>query len=116
MHVPVNNLRQGELHTPASGDSSSDIRIRVEACRQRQIARQGKTNHQLNAPDLEKVCTLTEGDKLLLEQAINRLGLSTRAYHRVLKLARTLADMEERENICTRDITEALSYRSLDRR
>ncbi len=115
MHVPVNNLRQGELHTPSSGDSSCQVRERVEACRARQIARQGKTNHQLNAPELDKFCELTSGDKQLLEQAINRLGLSTRAYHRVLKLARTLADMDSRTAIATQDITEALSYRSLDR-
>ena len=116
MHVPVNNLRQGELHTPASGDSSEQVRERVEACRARQIARQGKTNHQLSAPELEKFCSLTNTDKQLLEQAINRLGLSTRAYHRVIKLARTLADMDSRAAIATQDITEALSYRSLDRR
>jgi magnesium chelatase family protein len=91
------------------------IRIRVEQARARQIARQGKANHQLSAPELEKYCELTEGDKLLLEQAINKLGLSTRAYHRVLKLARTLADMAARENVNTVDISEALSYRTLDR-
>ncbi len=54
-------------------------------------------------------------DKLLLEQAINKLGLSTRAYHRVLKVARTLADMEGLEQPGTAQITEALSYRTLDR-
>jgi len=115
MHIPVINLREGELHSPASGDSSAIVRARVNACRARQLARQGKTNHQLSASELAQHCELTEGDKKLLEQAITRLGLSTRAYHRVLKLARTLADMEERRAIQTRDITEALSYRTLDR-
>jgi len=115
MHVPVRSLRQGELQTKSQGDTSSIIRIRVEQTRARQIARQGKANHLLSAPELEQYCELTQGDKALLEQAIAKLGLSTRAYHRVLKLARTLADMAGREQLNTVDISEALSYRTLDR-
>ena len=115
MHIQVSNLRQGELHASSSGDSTSDIRARVERCQTLQLQRQQKTNSQLSAPELEKVCVLKEGDKQLLEQAITKLGLSTRAYHRILKLARTLADMAERETINTTDITEALNYRTLDR-
>lgn len=115
MHVPVRTLRQGELQSKSLGDSTSVIRARVEQARARQIKRQGKANNQLSAPELELHCELTNSDKNLLEQAINKLGLSTRAYHRVLKLARTLADMNEREQLNTVDITEALSYRTLDR-
>ena len=115
MHVPVRSLRQGELHNKTLGDSSSTIRLRVEQARKRQIARQGKANHQLTAPELERYCELIPADKMLLEQAIEKLGLSTRAYHRVLKLARTLADMAGREQLSTVDISEALSYRTLDR-
>ena len=115
MHVPVRSLRQGELHNKTTGDSSSVIRLRVEQARAKQIARQGKANHLLSAPELERYCELTTADKALLEQAIDKLGLSTRAYHRVLKLARTLADMAGREQLNTVDISEALSYRTLDR-
>jgi magnesium chelatase family protein len=115
MHVPVRALRQGELQSKSLGDGTATIRARVELARARQVKRQGKTNHQLSAPELERYCELTNGDKQLLEQAINKLGLSTRAYHRVLKLARTLADMNDREQLNTVDITEALSYRTLDR-
>jgi magnesium chelatase family protein len=115
MHVPVRSLRQGELHNKTIGDNSSTIRARVEQARQRQMARQGKANHQLTAPELERYCELLPADKALLEQAIEKLGLSTRAYHRVLKLARTLADMAGREQVTTVDISEALSYRTLDR-
>jgi len=115
MHVPVHSLRQGELQHKTQGDNSSTIRTRVEQARARQIARQGKANHQLTAPELEQFCDLAQSDKALLEQAITKLGLSTRAYHRVLKLARTLADMAEREHVNTVDISEALSYRTLDR-
>jgi len=115
MHVPVRALRQGELHAKSEGESSAQIRARVEQTRHRQLVRQGKTNHQLSAPELDIYCDLAVGDKALLEQAMTKLGLSTRAYHRVLKLARTLADMAERDAIKTNDITEALSYRTLDR-
>lgn len=115
MHVPVRALRQGELQTQAEGDSSEQISLRVVQARARQHARQGKTNHQLNVPELENACQLQESDQLLLEQAINKLGLSTRAYHRVLKVARTLADMEALEQPGTAQITEALGYRTLDR-
>jgi magnesium chelatase family protein len=115
MHVPVRALRQGELQNKTLGDGSAAIRARVEAARERQLQRQGKANHQLTAPELENYCELTQADKNLLEQAIEKLGLSTRAYHRVLKLARTLADMAGRERLATVDISEALSYRTLDR-
>lgn len=115
MHVPVRALKPGELHAGVSGDTSEVIRERVERARERQLARQGKCNHQLNAPELERVCELEDSDKILLEQAIDKLGLSTRAYHRVLKVARTLADMEGLAHPQTAHITEALSYRTLDR-
>ena len=115
MHVPVRALRQGELQGKSLGDDTATIRARVELARARQLNRQGKANNQLSAPELERFCELTNGDKQLLEQAINKLGLSTRAYHRVLKLARTLADMNDRDQLNTVDITEALSYRTLDR-
>ncbi len=115
MHVPVRALRQGELQSKTLGDGTAAIRARVEQARTRQLQRQGKANNLLTAPELEHHCELTTGDKNLLEQAINKLGLSTRAYHRVLKLARTLADMNERDQLNTVDITEALSYRTLDR-
>jgi magnesium chelatase family protein len=115
MHVPVRALRQGELQHKTQGDNSEAIRQRVEQARHIQLKRQGKANHQLSAPELETYCELTQADKNLLEQAIEKLGLSTRAYHRVLKLARTLADMAGREHLTTVDISEALSYRTLDR-
>lgn len=115
MHVPVRSLGPGELHAERAGDSSEDVRLRVEKARDLQIKRQGKANHLLNAPELEKVCLLKHSDKVLLEEAINKLGLSTRAYHRVLKVARTLADMQGMEQPDTEQLTEALSYRTLDR-
>jgi magnesium chelatase family protein len=115
LHVAVRPLPSEELHNNQLSESSEEIRVRVERTWARQIARQGKPNHQLNPPELDIYCVLQEADRTLLSQAITKLGLSTRAYHRVLKLARTLADMSERDELITGDITEALSYRTLDR-
>ncbi|MES2822451.1 MAG: ATP-binding protein [Pseudomonadota bacterium] len=115
LHVPVLALRQGEIHGKPVGDNSQVIRTRVEAARALQLQRQGKANHQLNAPELEKYCLLSDADKALLENAIYKMGLSTRAYHRVLKVARTLADMQNKEQPETEEVSEALSYRTLDR-
>lgn len=115
LHVPVLALRQGELHSKSAGDSSAIIRTRVAQTRLHQLQRQGKANHQLSAPELEKYCLLSSGDKALLEHAIDKMGLSTRAYHRVLKVARTLADMQGKEQPESEEISEALGYRTLDR-
>lgn len=116
MHVPVRALPQGEIHNKSTGESSVDIRARVEQTRAQQLARQGKPNSQLTPPELDAVCELRDADKALLEHAMTKMGLSTRAYHRVLKVARTLADMQQKTHLDTVDITEALSYRTLDRR
>lgn len=115
LHVPVLALKKGELHSKSIGDNSTTIRARVERARLHQLQRQGKANHQLTAPELEKMCVLNDSDKALLEHAIGKMGLSTRAYHRVLKVARTLADMHDKEQPGTEEISEALSYRTLDR-
>lgn len=115
MHVPVSTLKTGELFQPSTGENNDTIRARVIATHARQHQRQKKTNHQLSARETDTFCTLQNADKILLEQAIHSLGLSTRAYHRVLKIARTLADMGEHKNIARQHITEALSYRTLDR-
>ncbi|RYY77020.1 MAG: ATP-dependent protease [Gammaproteobacteria bacterium] len=115
MHVPVRALKQGELHSKSNGESSALIRERVEQTRARQVERQGKANNLLSAPELEKHCQLVDADKALLEHAITKMGLSTRAYHRVLKVARTLADMQQKNQPDTENISEALSYRTLDR-
>jgi magnesium chelatase family protein len=116
MHVPLSALRQGELHSQSQGDSSAQIRTRVELARARQIDRQGKANCCLSGAELELLCPLASHDQALLEHAMLKLGLSTRAYHRVLKVARTLADLQNHAQVNTENLTEALSYRSLDRR
>lgn len=115
MHVPVRALKQGELLTKQHNESSITIRERVKNTREKQLTRQGKINHQLTSSELETYCALKPQDTQFLEQAIEKLGLSTRALHRVIKLARTLADMADKDEISMAELSEALSYRTLDR-
>ena len=91
------------------------MQARVEACRQRQINRQGMANAYLTTSDLKKYCNLNVDDNEFLELAVEKLGLSTRAHHKILKISRTLADMAESENILHEHLIEALSYRAMDR-
>ena len=97
------------------GESSSEVRPRVECARERQRHRNGGTNSALNNKQIEETCRLDEEGRRLLEQAIDRLGLSARAYHRVLKVARTIADLAGEENIRSSHLAEAVQYRCLDR-
>lgn len=115
LHVAVPLLPIGDLQRANNGEASQVVRERVVTARQRQLARQDKCNHQLSVKELEEVCQLQPADQLMLAQAIEKLGLSTRAYHRVLKVARTLADMEGKEQLQREHIAEALGYRTLDR-
>jgi magnesium chelatase family protein len=96
-------------------ETSSEVRARVSAAKQRQIKRAGKTNYLLQSKELETYCALQDSDYQLVEQAINRLGLSARAYHRILKVARTIADLADSEHIQTSHLTEAIAYRRLDK-
>ncbi len=93
------------------GEASDAIRARVIAARDRQLHRQGKTNGMLGGPELERVARLQAGDHALLAGAIRRWGLSARAYHRVLRVARSIADLEGCEEIASAHLAEALGYR-----
>jgi len=114
MHVEVPRLPHAALRGPP-GESSAVVAARVHAARAVQMARSGILNARLAARDLERHCTLRPADQLLLERAIERLGLSARAWHRILRVARTLADIEGRDGIHTAHLTEAIGYRRLDR-
>ncbi len=98
-----------------AGDSSSTIRSRVETARRRMIARQQKSNAHLSAREIDRHCAPDEKGEVLLKQAIDKLGLSARAYHRILKVARTIADLEGAERIAGKHIAEAIQYRRFDR-
>ena len=98
-----------------SGEKSSVIRTRVTESHQRQLARQGKTNNRLGVKEIDQYCTLDTVSENLLKQAISRLNLSARAYHRILKVARTIADLSGVEKISNQHIAEAIQYRRLDK-
>jgi magnesium chelatase family protein len=96
-------------------ETSQQVRRRVCAARQKQLDRQGKPNAELNSRAVDMICEIANQDHRLLEHATTRFKLSARAYHRILKVARTIADLDGSETIETRHLTEAISYRALDR-
>lgn len=117
LHVPVNavNPTQLQTHEPHA-KSSNKVRTQVVNARRIQLQRQGKCNALLSGKALEQLCTLNTKQKTLLADAMEKFGLSARAYHRTLRVARTLADMENAKSISDQHIMEALSYRGLERR
>ena len=116
MHVDVPSVSLHQLRTNNSNEESSDrVAERVQQARSRQLARQQKPNSMLGNQELYDVCLLSDQGHALLEQASERLGLSARAYHRILRLARTIADIEQCDEITTSILSEAISYRRLDR-
>ncbi|WP_455222279.1 YifB family Mg chelatase-like AAA ATPase [Kaarinaea lacus] len=116
MHIEVPHVSRRVLQqSDQTYESSSDVRQRVEQARSIQLLRSKKCNAQLVNRELEKVCKLSVKDSELLDQAIDRFGLSLRAYHRILKVARTIADLGRCDYIGTQHLTEAISYRKLDR-
>ncbi len=118
MHIEVPPLPKDMLYGERRDDcdSSATIRQRVELARDIQLTRQGKANHQLNSVDIEQHCHIDAASQQLLQQAIDRLGLSARASHRILRVARTIADLEGSESITQRHLSEAIAFRRLDRR
>ena len=120
IQVEVPALRYQDLAAKNAGEPSEAIRQRVNHARTIQSERFQKraihANAQMAAKDIKRHCPLPADAEKLLETAINRLGLSARAYSRVLKVARTVADLEGMEGIQASHIAEAIQYRSLDRR
>jgi magnesium chelatase family protein len=98
------------------GESSAVKRARVEVAQQRQRERTGKLNSELDNKQIDAVCAITERDKRLLHQVMERFHLSARVYHRILKIARTIADLEGTGSISTAHLTEAIGNRRLDRK
>ncbi len=120
LHVEVPLVDYRELSRAASGEDSAAIRTRVLASRQRQAERfdekvPRRTNSSLSAREVRTHCRLDEQSACLLEQAMDQLNFSARAYDRILKIARTLTDLDAEEHIGTAQVLEAIQYRSLDR-
>jgi magnesium chelatase family protein len=117
--VPVEHLMAGSDPTSApscvSAESSAAIAARVAAARRVQMARQRMLNARLGTAEIGSVCRLDRESRALVAAAIERLGLSARAYHRVLKLARTCADLAAEPQIRRSDVSEAIGLRALDR-
>jgi len=120
LHVEVPAVRYRDLADQRAGEPSEAIRERVRTAREVQRARfagraQIHANAHMGARDIREFCKVGEGSDALLRTAITRLGLSARAYHRVLKIARTIADLAGSAEIETPHVSEAIQYRSLDR-
>jgi magnesium chelatase family protein len=97
-------------------EASASVRARVQAAWQRQLERQGAANARLGEQGLKAHCALSGASQRLLAAAIDRLGLSARAFHRILRVARTVADLDASEHIAQHHLTEAIGYRRLDRK
>ena len=115
IQIEVPAVGEDELMHPGSGESSAAVRARVAAAHRMQIERQGKPNGDLAPAEVDYACALENEARALLKTAISRLGLSARAYHRILKLARTIADLARAATINTSHVAEAIQYRRLDR-
>lgn len=116
MQIEVPAVPQQELmKQQTTGEKSSAIRQRVEKAYQIQLNRQEKTNSRLGVKEIDQFCALDSVSENLLTQAISRLNLSARAYHRILKVARTIADLSGIKKINNQHIAEAIQYRKLDK-
>ncbi|MGX2949841.1 YifB family Mg chelatase-like AAA ATPase [Ursidibacter sp. B-7004-1] len=110
--LPQGALQQGNEQR---GETTEQVRKRVLAARDLQLARRGKINAQLTTREIEQDCSLSPQDAQFLENTLLKLGLSVRAYHRILKVSRTIADLANEPNIQQIHLAEALGYRAMDR-
>jgi len=117
MHIDVPALPVTDLNkiNNSKEESSETVQQRVTRARETQLQRNQCSNSQLTNTDIKEYCQLSKPDAALLEAAIEKLGLSARTYQRILKVARTIADLENEQKINTKIISEAISYRRLDR-
>ncbi len=120
IHIEVPAIKFNEIASDAAAETSSAIRARVTRARQVQQGRFKSdgiyANAQMKPRHIRKYCRIGEDSQSLMERAMNKLGLSARAYNRILKVSRTIADLEGSSTILSHHISEAIQYRSLDRR
>jgi magnesium chelatase family protein len=119
MHVEVPAVPYKDLMQDYAAEASESIRRRVANARQIQADRLSRTkiycNAQMSSRHIKRHCQVDDASCRLLESAIDKLGLSARAYNRILKIARTIADLDAKANISSDHISEAIQYRNLDR-
>jgi magnesium chelatase family protein len=119
LHIEVPAVRYEDLRSTRAAESSAAIRKRVIEARERQIERYSRdglySNALMKPRHVKKHCQLDQAGENLLAGAVRQLGLSARAYHRILKVARTVADLEGSDSIASHHLLEAIQYRSLDR-
>jgi magnesium chelatase family protein len=119
LHIQVPSVKYGELVQSGDGEDSATIRNRIVTVRERQAQRLISSgldcNSQMTPPLIRRFCALDAAAQRQMESAINRLGLSARAYHRILRVARTIADLSADPDIMSSHIAEAIQYRTLDR-
>jgi magnesium chelatase family protein len=114
LQVQVSKMENRQLlnqRTESRGESNQQIKQRITAARKRQIKRQGKINNQLSSLELKNICPLNSEQQSLMDSAINRFALSTRGFYRVLRVARSIADLDGRDTVASEDYQEALCYR-----
>jgi magnesium chelatase family protein len=120
LHVEVPQVKFREISGDKTGETSAEIRTRAIAARQRQqtrFAHKSKItyNARLGPKELKEFCALDDATKEMLKMAMTELNFSARAYERIVKMARTIADLAGAENISSEHISEVIQYRSLDR-
>lgn len=120
IHITVPSVKFKDLSSESRGEPSDQIRLRVNAARQRQLDRFRNDpamycNAHMESRDIRRFCKIDDKAQALLALAINKQGLSARAYDRILKVARTIADLDAAESIQTTHVAEAIHYRTLDR-
>lgn len=113
---PVDKTLLRGSNVDSNAETSEQVRSRVVRARNKQIERQGKANNVLQHKEIEVYCSLSDSDYHLVEKAITRLSLSARAYHRILKVARTIADLAGSRDIRTEHLSEAIGYRRMDQK
>lgn len=115
LHIDVPPISPSTLQKTPESESSAAVQARVVKARNRQLERQGCINAELSPKLREQVCSLSDDDERWFLNAIERLDLSARGFHRLLKISRTIADLDGKQSIERRHLLEALSYRALDR-
>lgn len=115
LQVPPVDIESLQQVKDPNAESSAVVRLRVEAIRALQLQRQGCLNSELTPSQIADLIPLDEMSQTILKNAVEKMGISARSYHRILRVARTLADMQQSEKVAAAHIAEALGYRSFDR-